>query len=95
MEAKIGQAMARDSEGYAPEYDYDDVGYAVIVTAKDGASVCLQGDEADMLREAIEKIDVLWADVYCNGKAKPKAFKCYEAHLDAILSAYDDVMEGE
>lgn len=76
------------SAAYKPAYDYSDEGYAVIVTRlSDGASVCLQGDDATNITEEIDAVDRVWA-----GEQKT-CFTCYEEHLDSILGAYDEVME--
>lgn len=77
----------RASEAYKSAYDYSDEGYAVIVTRlSDGASVCLQGDDATIITDEIDAVDRVWA------ANKKTCFTCYEEHLDAVFSAYDDVM---
>jgi hypothetical protein len=66
----------------------DRFGNAVIAQLSDNASVYLQGDDAVEVESQLDALDATAAGGYPIGP-----FQDYESHLDAILSAYDDVLK--
>jgi hypothetical protein len=71
----------------AKHYDYDDVGYGVILTDPvSGDDVLLQGDEGSDFLATMEEIDSIWTE----GNPNPDIFEEQEDHTDLIIGNYFD-----
>jgi len=60
---------------------------ATITRKSDGASVFMQGDDLDEIASQMDALDATAEKGYPIGR-----FKSYAEHIDAILDAYDTVM---
>jgi hypothetical protein len=60
---------------------------ATVTRKSDGASVWMQGDDAVEIESQMDALDATAERGYPLGP-----FKSYEEHLDAVLSAYDEVL---
>lgn len=65
-------------------YDYDDVGYGVILRNGD-ETVFLQGDDASQFLKQIEELDTIWLE---GGNPNPSIFESQEDHVDLLIDPY-------
>ena len=65
-------------------YNYEDIGYAVVLYSGDN-SVLLQGDDAEGFLQEVNDLDTIWCEI---GNPNPKIFDSYEDHLDLLIDPY-------
>ena len=66
-------------------YDYEDVGYGVILTDPLGEDVFLQGDDAEQFLEEMNQLDTIWLE---QGNPNPSIFRTQEDHIDLLIDPY-------
>lgn len=74
--------------GYNYRVQTDRFGNALITRLRDKASVYLQGDDAVEIENQLDALEATAAKGYPIGP-----FVDYASHLDAVLDAYDTVMQ--
>ena len=65
-------------------YNYQDLGYGLLLTNPEGNGTLLQGDDAENLLDEIGDLNAVWD----NGNPNPDCFSNYESHLDLIIEPY-------
>lgn len=75
---RIGHKYSLKTNGFGAE----------IVRLHDGASVFMQGDDAVEIESQMDALEATAETGYPKGP-----FADYESHLDAILDAYDTVLQ--